>query len=178
MPPSPGDPGLGRIPVDPQVAIRLRSSLDQLRSRGENLVLTFYARLFELFPEIRKMFGPSSKIREIGSLEALTLVVGHIGEPERLRPTLEALGKRLAAAGVRPEQYPVACRLMLDVMRDGSGESWTASLEAEWSQALMLVSEVMLEGTGESRRTVPGPRTRAKQTTRRAQPSAVPTRRD
>jgi hemoglobin-like flavoprotein len=124
------------------------------------------------------MFGQADEVGSVRSLEALTLVVGHIGEPERLRPTLEVLGKRLAAAGVTRSQYAIACRLMLDVMREGSGESWTASLEAEWSQALMLVSEVMLDGAGQARRSVPGPRTRAKQTTRRALPSSVPTRRD
>jgi hemoglobin-like flavoprotein len=149
MPPSPGDRGLRLIPIDPQASIRLRASLDLLRARGGEVVHRFYAKLFEQFPGVRGMFPADMASQEREFIETLVAIVELIGEPDRLRPRIEELGKRHATYGARPEHYPLVCNVLIETLRETSGEAWSPQLETEWSQALLLVSESMLIGAGQ-----------------------------
>jgi len=149
MPPSPGDRGLRWIPIDQQASIRLQASLDLLRARGGEVVHRFYAKLFEQFPGVRAMFPADMVALERKFIDTLIAVVELIGEPDRVRPRLEELGKRHATYGAQPEHYPLVCDALIETIREASGEAWSAQLETEWSQALLLVSEIMLIGAGQ-----------------------------
>ncbi len=81
--------------------------------------------------------------------DTLIAVVSLIGEPDRVRPRLEELGKRHATFGAQPEHYPLVCEAPIETIREASDDAWSAQLETEWSQALLLVSEVVLIGAGQ-----------------------------
>jgi hemoglobin-like flavoprotein len=166
MPSTPGSRELRRIPVDPQASIRLGASLDLLRARGAGISEAFYARLFTRFPGIRGMFPADMTSQHTKFLDTLTTVVEMIGQPETVRARLEELGKKHAGYGARPEHYSPLCEALIESLREAAGSAWSAQLEAEWTQALQLVSEVMLRGAGHATRTGEA-----------AMPSRVPTRR-
>lgn len=151
MPPSPGDRGLRRIPIDPQASIRLGASVDMIRARGDGVAQAFYDKLFARFPGVRGMFPADSgamAAQRQKFIDTLAAVVEMIGEPDAVRARLEELGKKHATYGARPEHYPPVCEALLETLAEASGEAWSSQLEAEWSQALQLVSEVMLRGAG------------------------------
>jgi hypothetical protein len=75
------------------------------------------------------------------------------------------------------------CDALIETIREASGEAWSAQLETEWSQALLLVSEIMLIGAGQvTRGGTIRPVGEKQPTVRRGGPEAgaasAPTRRD
>jgi hemoglobin-like flavoprotein len=63
-------------------------------------------------------------------------------------PKLRELGRRHAAYGARPEHYPVVGEVLIASMAEVAGPRWRPEYGRAWSDALAVVSGVMLEGAG------------------------------
>lgn len=147
MPYSQDDRGIRRIGIDPAACDRLSESLALLRTRGPQIVKAFYSLLFERFPGVRAMFPSDMTRQQSKLLDSLVMVVEHMRDPLRVTATLQDLGRRHHGYGARPEHYPIVCSILLECMGAELGNAWTSSLESEWSQALLLASQIMIQAT-------------------------------
>lgn len=146
MPPSPDDHRLGKFAIDEAAVTRLTQSLDLLRSKGSAVAKTFYTLLFDRYPGVRTMFPADMASQEKKLMDSIVMVVEHVREPARVVQALKELGNRHTTYGTRPEHYPIVCSILLECMAKESGGAWTDQLEAEWKQALELVSTIMIQG--------------------------------
>ena len=119
----------------------LETSFDLIAPRGEELVDTFYTRLFEAAPAVEPLFAHTD-LRKQKAMLLATLVL--------LRKSLRDLDSRHVAYGARPEHYPVVAEVLLASMAELAGEAWTPQVEAAWAGALGLVATAMLEGAEEA----------------------------
>lgn len=147
MPHGPDDRRLHHIGVDPAVHQRLEASLGLLRDKGPRVVETFYSRLFERYPAVRPLFRSDMASQQSKLLGSLVMVVEHLRDPERVTAVLRELGRKHEAFGALPEHYPIVRSLLLESMAAELGTAWNDQLEAEWSQALSLVSQIMIEAS-------------------------------
>jgi hemoglobin-like flavoprotein len=85
----------------------LETSFDLLAPRGEELVETFYDRLFTRAPGVRPLFGTDLRRQRAMLLHALVMVRKSLRDLEAILPALHELGARHVAYGARPEHYPV-----------------------------------------------------------------------
>ncbi len=144
MPSDPEDRGIRTIDVDPAAHARLSASLDLLRSKGPQIVKSFYSLLFERFPGVRAMFPSDMDRQRTKLLDTLLMVVEHMRDPQRVMPVLQDLGRRHQGYGARAEHYPIVCSILLECMGAELGKAWTDQLEAEWSQSLFVASQIMI----------------------------------
>lgn len=114
--------------------------------RGTELTHDFYDLLFARYPGVRVMFPTDMKAQEKKLFDSLTMVVNNLDDTAAVRQRLVELGQRHEQYGAKPEHYPLICSLLLETMAKTAGLAWTPELAAEWSQALQLVSETMLQG--------------------------------
>ena len=118
---------------------RIATNYELLAGRMQALTASFYQRLFEQFPQVRPLFRIDLELQSQHLAAALALM-------DVLEQPLMDLGAGHARAGVRPEHYPIVCWIMIEVLRDGSGEAWSPQLLSDWTDTLQLVSRMMMQG--------------------------------
>jgi methyl-accepting chemotaxis protein len=125
----------------------LETSFDLLAPRGEELVDTFYARLFAAAPSVEPLFAGTDMRRQKAKLLAtLVLVRNSLRDLDALVPKLRELGERHGAYGAQAEHYPVVGAALIASMAELAGDAWRPEYERAWMDAFAVVAGAMLEG--------------------------------
>jgi hemoglobin-like flavoprotein len=136
--------------VKPDLDI-LETSFDLIAPRGEELVDTFYTRLFETAPGVKPLFA-NTDLRKQKSMLLATLVLlrKSLRDLEAITPKLRQLGARHVAYGALPEHYPIVAEVLLASMAEIAGDAWSEEIADAWAGALGLVAGAMLEGAAQA----------------------------
>lgn len=135
------------VKLDEELIVTLEKSFAALAPHGRELTTCFYERLFLAYPRLRSMFPADMAAQEAKLLESLIVVIEGLRKPDETRGILQALGKRHAEKGVKPEHYHIVCDILVDTMADIAGPGqWSNSLDADWRRALSQISQLMLSG--------------------------------
>jgi methyl-accepting chemotaxis protein len=125
----------------------LETSFDLLAPRGEELVDTFYARLFAAAPAVEPLFaGADMRRQKTKLLSTLVLLRRSLRSLDSLVPKLRELGARHVAYGAQAEHYPVVGAALIAAMAELAGDAWRPEYERAWSDAFSVVAGVMLDG--------------------------------
>lgn len=140
---------LANLPLDLALVDRLRATYALVRARDTRLAEIFYGRLFSAAPHLRPMFksAPADQARKL--TDALDAVVRNLQEPAQNAAMLDALGRRHAEYGAKPEHYVLVIDLLIDSMREvlDAPPDAPATVERsldEWRMALRLISDQMI----------------------------------
>lgn len=104
----------------------------------------FYARLFELDPELRPLFADAD-MKEQGKklMLMITTAVRGLGRLDELIGAIEAMGKRHVGYGVKAEHYDTVGTALLDTLEKGLGEVWTPDHKEAWALTYTTLADVM-----------------------------------
>lgn len=105
----------------------------------------FYARLFEIDPSVRPLFHGNLQEQGRKLIAMLAAAVSMLEQPDKLQPTLRALGARHADYGVREEHYSSVGAALLWTLEKGLGPSFTADVARAWAQLFRLVADTMID---------------------------------
>lgn len=129
----------------------LETSFDLIAPQGNELMDSFYARLFAAAPDVEPLFaGTDLRRQKAMLLAALVLVRKSLRDLDALIPKLYALGARHVAYGALPEHYPVVGEALIGAMAEVAGPAWTREYELAWTEAVGVVAGVMIEGAEEA----------------------------
>ena len=127
----------------------LETSFDLVAPRGEELVDTFYTRLFAVAPAVEPLFARTDLAHQKTMLLAtLVLLRKSLRDLGAVVPKLRELGRRHVAYGARPEHYPVVGEVLIASMAEVAGPQWRPEYGRAWADALAVVAGVMVEGAG------------------------------
>jgi len=123
----------------------VQNSFNMVVPTLESATMTFYDRLFQLDPSLRRMFhGPQKEqARKLGHV--LTVVVSGLSRPQQILGAVEELGRRHIMYGVRREHYATVGAALLWVLQSGLGEEFTPEVREAWASAYLLLSTTMQE---------------------------------
>lgn len=125
---------------------RIRASIQVIEPDLTALSDTFYERLFEVAPDVRRLFAPDMT-RQRGHFEAaLALLLRNITMLDVLGPSLMALGAEHVGYGTKTEHYGVARDCLIHAIRQHAGDRWAEQLERDWREAIDAVMRPMLRG--------------------------------
>ena len=125
----------------------LETSFDLVAPRGDDLMPTFYARLFDTAPAVRPLFaGTDLRRQKAMLLRALVLLRSSLRDLGAIVPTLRELGARHAGYGAEPAHYPVVGAVLIASMAQIAGPDWRPEYESAWAEAYSLVAAAMLDG--------------------------------
>jgi nitric oxide dioxygenase len=108
----------------------------------------FYARLFELAPQVRPLFKGDMQEQGRKLMAMLATVVNGLNRLDTLVPAAQQLARRHAGYGARPEHYPVVGAALLDTLAKGLGDEFTPEVRDAWATAYGVLSGVMIEAQG------------------------------
>ena len=127
----------------------LETSFDLVAPRGDELVDTFYTRLFATAPAVEPLFARTDLAHQKTMLLAtLVLLRKSLRDLGAVVPKLQELGRRHVDYGARPEHYPVVGEVLIDSMAEVAGPQWRPEYGRAWADALAVVAGVMVEGAG------------------------------
>lgn len=129
----------------------LETSFDAIAPRGEELMDVFYQRLFELDPEVQRLFGGTDmEAQKKKLLSTLVLLRNSLRDLGQVVPALKGLGARHAGYGVAPEHYTLVGQALITAMMEVAGPAWQPEYTVAWADAYQVVQDTMLEGASES----------------------------
>jgi methyl-accepting chemotaxis protein len=125
----------------------LETSFDLVAPRGDELVDTFYTRLFAAAPAVRPLFeGTDLPEQKKMLLATLVLLRRSLRDLGAIVPKLREMGRRHVAYGARPEHYPVVGAVLIASMAEVAGDEWRPEHQRAWASAIDVVAGAMLEG--------------------------------
>jgi methyl-accepting chemotaxis protein len=125
----------------------VEASFARLAPHLADVAAAFYQRLFERYPSMKGLFAHSSMRRQQQHLgAALTLIIDHLRSLDDAGEYLRELGARHAGFGAFASHYPAVAAVLVDALRDATGDGWTEELEGAWFDGLEAVSAAMVAG--------------------------------
>ena len=126
-----------------QIAL-IRSSFAQVEPIREQAAAIFYARLFELAPEVRPLFKGDMSDQGRKLMAMLKTVVGTLDLLDILVPMVQRLAERHVAYGAQPAHYAVVGQALLDTLQAGLGPAFTAETREAWTVAYGTLASLMI----------------------------------
>jgi hemoglobin-like flavoprotein len=125
----------------------LETSFDLVAPRGDELMDTFYERLFTVAAAVRPLFaGTDLRRQKAMLLGTLVLLRKSLRDLDAIVPKLQELGARHVAYGAAPEHYPVVGEVLIGSMAYIAGDAWRPEHGRAWAAAFDLVAGAMLDG--------------------------------
>ena len=122
----------------------VQSSFAKVAPIAEQAAALFYARLFELAPEVRTMFKGDMVEQGRKLIAMLSTVVGGLNRVENIVPVAQQLAVRHVGYGVKPAHYAVVGTALIDTLAKGLGDAFTTDTRLAWETAYGTLSAVMI----------------------------------
>ncbi len=105
----------------------------------------FYARLFEIAPEVRPMFKGDMTAQGKKLMTMLGIVVNGLRDLDLIVPAAQKLARGHLAYGVRAEHYAPVGQALIETLEQGRGDAFTPQTREAWQAAYAVLSGVMIE---------------------------------
>jgi len=125
----------------------VQDSFRQVAPIAETAAQLFYARLFELDPDLELLFKGNLTEQGRKLMQMLGLAVNSLDRMEQLLPVVRSLGTRHVSYGVRDKDYDTVGQALLWTLQTGLGEAFTPEVEAAWSDVYATLASAMQSGT-------------------------------
>jgi hemoglobin-like flavoprotein len=103
----------------------------------------FYARLFEIAPEVRSLFPEDLSEQKKKLMGMLGTAVGSLHKLEAILPAVVDLGKRHKGYGVTVAHYAPVGAALLWTLEQGLGADFTPEVKAAWTETYTTLAGAM-----------------------------------
>jgi hemoglobin-like flavoprotein len=104
----------------------------------------FYQRLFELDPDIGRLFrNTNMAAQRLKLLQMLSAAVKGLDAIDTLVPVLNTLGRNHVKYGVKDEHYATVGEALLWTLETGLGSVYTPKVADAWTATYGLIADVM-----------------------------------
>ena len=126
----------------------VQDSFRQVAPIAETAAQLFYARLFELDPDLELLFKGNLTEQGRKLMQMLGVAVNSLDRIEQLLPVVRSLGTRHVCYGVRDKDYDTVGQALLWTLGKGLGDAFTPDVEAAWSNVYATLASAMQSAAG------------------------------
>lgn len=137
--------------ITPDQIALIRSHGARIKGIETAFAQAFYARLFQIAPELRPMFPAAMAEQRQKLMVALTFAINALDRPEALAPALHQLGARHAAYGVTVAHFEPVAQALTDTLAAALGAAFDAGARQAWQAALATLAGLMAAGMAAGR---------------------------
>jgi hemoglobin-like flavoprotein len=135
--------------MTPQQIEIVQSSFTKVAPIAEAAAGLFYARLFELDPDLKPLFKGDMKRQGMMLMSMIATAVRGLSNTEALLPMVRNLGRRHVGYGVKDAHYATVGQALIETLEKGLGSDFNAEMREAWVAAYSLLSSVMKAGAAE-----------------------------
>ena len=121
----------------------VKENFNQIALLADDVATEFYRRLFQIDASLRPMFKEDLTEQKKKLMMMLKFAIGTLDRMDVFEPSLEALGRKHVAYGVRETHYETVGSALILTLRKVLGVALTAHLEAAWIAAYTLIAGTM-----------------------------------
>jgi hemoglobin-like flavoprotein len=103
----------------------------------------FYRRLFEIDPELRRLFRTDLAEQGAKLVSAIGVAVAKLDGLDEIVPVVQMLGRRHAGYGVEPRHYDTVGTALLWTLKHGLGTAFTPEVKEAWAAASGTLASTM-----------------------------------
>lgn len=122
----------------------VQSSFAKVAPIADQAAALFYARLFELAPEVRVLFKGDMVEQGQKLMAMLGSVTRQLNKLDDLVPVAQRLAERHVAYGAQPAHYAVVGKALIDTLDKGLGADFTPEVRLAWETAYGTLSTLMM----------------------------------
>lgn len=137
--------------MSPSDVVLVQSSFRRIVPIAEQTAALFYARLFELDPELRSLFRGDMQQQGCKLIAMLARAIALLDQIDTLAPTIRALGVRHTSYGVAEKHYATVGAALLWTLQKGLGPEFTPAVANAWNATYSLLSRLMMDAQREAR---------------------------
>lgn len=135
----------------PTLAPELRHALVHAVALPDGVAATFYRRLFELAPGVRRMFPDDLSLQQDKLTRSLLMLLRCLDEPETLVSALQQLGARHVHYGVQAVHYLLVGQALETAFGELVGDAlFDQAARRNWQQLYGWVAATMLAGSAQA----------------------------
>ena len=123
-----------------------REAFAEILPQADMLGLAFYARLFEMDPQLRELFKVDLQDQGHTLMTMLKLCIDGLDERAELLYGLRNLGARHVGYGVKIVDYQTVAGALSWTMQQGLGEKWNPQTESALRAVFTMFFEEMQRG--------------------------------
>lgn len=124
----------------------VKSSWSKVEPIAEQAAASFYARLFEVYPEVKPYFKGDMADQGRKLMAMIGMAVNSLENLEPLLPAVRESGKRHAEYGVLEADYDKVADALIWTLEQGLGEDFTQEVKGAWITMYTTVAGVMKAG--------------------------------
>lgn len=119
------------------------TSLETIGASADEVVRSFYHRLFSDHPYLRGLFPPGLRADSDRLFTALIGLAEGLSDLPRLTEGLEQLGRDHRKYGIRPAHHDAVRDALVGALSDHAGPAWRREYEEAWARAYDFAATVM-----------------------------------
>jgi hemoglobin-like flavoprotein len=131
--------------------VLIRDSFDRV-SVGLRFSRNYYARLFDIAPELRALFPDDLSIQLRKLMEMLAALVEKLDRPHELMLALEALGAQHRDYGVAPAHFAPVGQALFETLQGELGPAFDDATRRAWIALYALCATWMQQSFPRERR--------------------------
>jgi hemoglobin-like flavoprotein len=128
----------------------VKDSFRQVLPIADQAAALFYARLFELDPQLRHLFRGDMVEQGRELMAMIATAVASLERIDTLVPAVRQLGARHAGYGVTEEHYGTVGAALLWTLEKGLGPGFTPAVREAWTTTYSLLANTMIEAQREA----------------------------
>ncbi len=133
--------------MKPEQIQLVQSTWKQVKPTADQVAELFYGKLFELRPDLRRLFKGDMKSQGRKLMTMIGTAVTGLTKLESIIPAVQKLGLRHVDYGVKEEDYEIVGEALLWTLNEGLGDAFTPEVEDAWLKTYATVATVMIAAT-------------------------------
>lgn len=129
--------------MNPRQIGLIKSSWDKVFPIADKAAELFYGKLFELDPELKKLFKTDLSEQGKKLMTMLDTVVKSLDKLEVVVPAIQASGKRHVGYGVKDKDYDTVGTALIWTLGAGLGDDFTDEVKDAWLAAYTILATTM-----------------------------------
>jgi hemoglobin-like flavoprotein len=121
----------------------VQSSFQDVVPIAQEVGETFYARLFEIAPEVKPLFKEDIKSQSKKLMQMISYAVTSLDNLEVLVPQVKELGNRHVGYGVSSEHYGLVAQALLWTLEKYLGDKFDEATKGAWTKVYTILAETM-----------------------------------
>mgnify|MGYP006184398059 CR=1 FL=1 len=110
---------------------------------------TFYAKLFNDYPRLKRMFPKDMEPQYVKLMDMLSAIISRLDRISELSEEMAAMAERHVGYGVKPEHYSMVGKALLWTLEKGLGTDWTTEVQLAWETAYTQLADAMIQAPHE-----------------------------
>jgi hemoglobin-like flavoprotein len=135
--------------MTPEQIVLVQESWAKVVPISEKAAELFYAKLFELDPEVKALFKSDMKEQGKKLMGILNTAVNALNDLESIVPAVQDMGRRHVGYGVKDEDYDTVGEALIWTLGQGLGDDFTDEVKDAWIATYTLVANTMKDAASE-----------------------------